>query len=82
MPTPEDATCEFERMGGSLTIFSPFGTDPLQHRQDLVGARETEFFRHVSDFSRIFHSLVNGNDRLFRDGLKLFIDLTFRLTPP
>lgn len=79
--TPEDATQAFEMTGGTLTIFSPFGRDPLQDRQDLARSRENEFFHQVADFSTIFYQLVNGNDGPFRDGLKLFIELTHRLIP-
>ena len=78
---PEDAVQAFERMGGNLTLFSPFGADPLVDRADLVAAREEEFTRQVPDFRDVFHSLVNGNDHPFRDGFKLFLELTQRLAP-
>ena len=80
--SPEDAVQAFEGMGGNLTLFSPFGVDPIADRADLVAARESEFFQRVPDFTTIFHSLVNGNDHPFRDGFKFFLELTQRLTPP
>lgn len=56
--TSADATQAFQELGGNLTLFSPFGVDPLDGRQDLLTARVTEFYRHVSDFSPLFHSLI------------------------
>ena len=78
VPTPEEAVSLFEREGGSLTIFSSFGVDPLASRPDLFQRRHAEFISRFSDFNHIFHSLVNGNDALFRDGLKFFLELTER----
>ena len=80
--SPEDAVQAFESMGSSLTMFSPSGADPLADWPVLVAAQETELFRHVSDFSSILHSLTNGNDDPFQDGLKFLLYLTEQLTPP
>ena len=79
--SPEDAIQAFERMDGNLTLLSPFGADPLADRADLVAAREAEFIRQVPGFRTIFHSLVNGNNRPFRDGFKIFLELTQSLAP-
>ena len=68
----------FEREGGSLTIFSSFGADPLAGSTDLFQRRHAEFTSRFPNFDNIFHSLVNGSDALFRDGLKLFLQLTER----
>lgn len=78
VPTPEEAVSLFEGEGGSLTIFSPFGTDPLSDSPDLFQRRHAEFISRFPNFDHIFHSIVNGNDDLFRDGLKFFIELTER----
>ena len=50
LPDPDVAVQEFESFGGNLTLFSPFGHDPLQERLDLVTQRETEFHRCYPDF--------------------------------
>ena len=81
VPSPEDAICRFQSMGGNLTIFSPFGEDPLANRPDLLSLREDKFFESTPQFSSIFHSLVNGNNQHFRDGLKVLLNLTEQLTP-
>ena len=81
MPSPEDAVQHFESMGGSLTIESLFGEDALAGRPDLIAEREHQFFHQVPEFSTIFSTLVNGNDRPFRHSLKLFLQLTEELAP-
>lgn len=79
LPSPEDAVQHFENMGGSLTIESSFGEDVLAGRPDLVAQRESTYFQQASEFSTIFHSLVNGNDLPFRQSLKLLLQLTEQL---
>ena len=79
LPDPDVAIQEFESFGGNLTLFSPFGRDPLQERLDLVTQRETEFHRHYPDFGPFFYTVVNGDYSLFRDGLLYLIDITQQL---
>ena len=67
VPELRDAVQQFESLGGHLTLFSPFGEDPLKDRADLISQRETEY--SIPDFGPIFHSLVNGDCNLFRCGL-------------
>lgn len=81
IPSPEDAVSMFEGAGGQLTISSPFGSDPLAHRPDLFQIRQSEFLDKFPDFSPIFHNLTNGNDSMFREGLKFFLQLTENYTP-
>ena len=81
IPSPEDAVSMFEGAGGNLTLISQFGSDPLVDRSDLFQMRQTEFFSKFPDFSPIFYTLSNGNDHMFRAGLKLFLELTERFTP-
>ncbi len=81
VPTADVAVQRFSAMGGKLTIFSPFGSDPLADHPALAAQREVEFSSSVPPFSAVFHAIVNGNDRLFREGVRRFIYLTDRLTP-
>ena len=53
VPTPEETVSLFEREGGNLTIFSPFGADPLADRPDLIQRRHTEF---ISSFEHNYFS--------------------------
>ena len=79
VPLPNDAVMEFEAHGGHLTLFSSFGHDPLYERDDLVKLREEEFHTHYSDFNRFFHTIVNNDISLFRDGLLFLICVSKRL---
>lgn len=81
VPPAEEAVQQFSSMGGQLTIFSPFGRDPLEDAPALVAQRDVQFSTSTPPFSTIFHAIANGNDGPFRSGLQTFINLTERLTP-
>jgi len=36
LPEPSDAVEQFESFGGHLTLFSTFGEDPLQDREEMT----------------------------------------------
>ena len=76
---PDDAVISFEAHGGHLTLFSSFGHDPLCHRDDLIKLREEQFFSCFPDFSRFFHTVVNNDMSLFREGLLFFVSVSKRL---
>ena len=69
VPEPRDAVQEFESLGGHLTLFSPFGEDPLKDRVDLISQRDAKYFARYPDFGPIFHSLIEGGYNLFGCGL-------------
>ena len=76
VPEPSDAVQHFESFGGHLTLFSPFGEDPLADRDDLVSQREADFFARYPDFGPFFYSVVNGDYTLFRAGLLFLIQVS------
>ena len=76
VPETQAIVDKFESHGRKLTTFSFFGQDPLQHREDLLHMRDEEFFKRYPDFSAFFHSVVNHDYSIFRDGLLFFIDLS------
>ena len=79
IPTAETAVQQFEAGGGNLTLFSPFGSDPLFGHSDLVAERERQFYSSYPDFAPVFHELSNGHTQLFEGGLRLFLQLTEQL---
>ena len=79
VPEADEAGRLYEENGGRLTVFSNFGQDPLEQREDLKSIRMERFKEQWPSFETIFHSLVNGNKANFRDGLLCFIDLTMQL---
>ncbi|XP_065894563.1 uncharacterized protein [Dysidea avara] len=80
LPDGDSAVNNFESYGGQLTIFSPFGEDPLRDHPALVTQREAEFHRHHPIFSDFFHTVVNGDFSLFREGILSFIDISKNLS--
>ena len=52
-----------------------------EDRPNLIAQRDAQFSYSVASFATIFHGIVNGDDRLFQDGLKKFIQLTELLAP-
>ena len=78
VPTTEEAVRQYERTGGHLNITSQFGTDPLANKMELQVQSEVKTL--ISDTDHFFHSLVNGNQGQFREGLLYVISVTQRLS--
>ena len=81
IPSTDEAVHRFHAMGGHLTTFSSFGSDPLVDHPDLVAQRDMEYARWAPEFPTIFHAIVNGNELLFKNSIVKFIELTNQLTP-
>jgi len=79
IPSVDEATQQFEAMGGNLTHFSPFGKDPLADHPNLVAERERHYYSAYPDFATIFHEISNGRTQMFEGGLQLFLQLTEQL---
>ena len=79
LPEPVDALQLFKAHGGHITVFSPFGQDPLENHPEHFQERESKFFECYPDFGPFFHSVVNGDYSLFREGLLYFIDTSKQL---
>ena len=79
LPEPADAITRFSAHGGSITLFSPFGKDPLEDHEELCEEREQNFLLQYPEFGPFFHTVVNGEFSLFREGLLFFIDLSQQL---
>ena len=56
VPEPEDAVQQFEAHGGHLTLFSAFGRDPLEDREDLIKARKEDFIENIPIWLFLLHS--------------------------
>ncbi|KAL5517477.1 hypothetical protein EMCRGX_G003023 [Ephydatia muelleri] len=66
IPSPEQAVQQYHSLGGQLTIFSHFGTDPLEDGQRAE--RDERLKANILDFPTIFYKLVNGDDKPFQNG--------------
>ena len=80
LPTPTQAIYMYRANGGHITEESNFGEDPLANDVDKYRIRENAFVQKFPSFEAIFHNLVNGNSIPFKNGLKYFIDITYRLS--
>ena len=76
IPSATAALREYEACGGNLTVFNSYGIDQLKDRQDLIEERERLFRVRYPDFGVFFHSVVNGNNVLFRGGLLYLIRIS------
>ena len=80
LPTTEEAVRQYERMGGHLNVTPRFGMDPLANNMELGAIRNENFNRRYPQFDHFFHSLGNGNQGPFREGLLYIISVTQRLS--
>ena len=79
VPSVTDAVHMYQQMGGGHL------QDPHQVRRDPLCPAKQElckvaFCGSYPSFETIFSSLVNGDTTMFRNALKFFIDVTFRLS--
>ena len=79
IPSVDEATQQFEGMGGNLTLFSLFGKDLLAEHPELLAERDRRYYSAYPDFAIIFHEISNGRTQLFEGGLQLFLQLTEQL---
>ena len=77
--TPADAVHLYQHNGGHLTEESNFGQDLLANDPQKCAIRDAAFASTYPSFEPMFYQTVNGNDRLFQEGLKYFLDITYRL---
>ena len=76
VPSPDEEVRQFTQDGGDLTLWSPFGSDPLAQSPQLQYQRQEDFNKYIPDFSVPFHQLVNGDPECFQRGLKQNINIT------
>ena len=77
--TPADAVHLYQQNGGHLTEESNDGQDSLANDPQKYAIRDAAFASRYPSFDPMFHQIVNGNDHLFQEGLRYFIDMTYRL---
>ena len=76
---PVEILQEYESAGGSITVLSQFGYDPLTGRHNLISKRDEIFYENAPSFNETFYATINGNFTLFRRGLLLLISTTNQL---
>lgn len=80
LPLPQQAANEYRLNGGTITDPDQDVTDPLFNNSEKIEIRHRSFINRYPSFDIIFQNLVNGESCMFKNGLKFFIDLTFRLS--
>ena len=71
IPSLETAVQQYHSWVAVLHCCSPFGSDPLDSDENLVTLQNRHMQANIPNFDTVFHKLVNGNDKHFRDGLKV-----------
>ena len=84
LPEPSAAVERFESFGGHLTLFSTFGEDPLQDREEMTWSVKEKliFLTWYPDFGPYFYRVVNVDYTLFHSGLLFLFSVgEFVVTP-
>ena len=71
--SPTQAANLYRQSGGNITDPAGFGIDPLLSDQHKSLIRSQAFKDKVPSFEPVFHTLVNGDNRLFREGTHVFV---------
>ena len=80
IPSPAEAVCLYQEEGGQISDGASFGEDPLYSDVNKFTIRQQSFSTSYPSFDAIFHQLVNSDASLFTNGLKFYIDITYRLS--
>ena len=81
LPEMDAAAEEYEQaQGRSLGDLSPFGSDPLKDRQDLVQLRNRHFINDVGSYEDIFSDAVSGRGHMLEQAILQLKLITDRLS--
>ena len=78
LPSPAEAISLYQE--GQISDEASFGEDPLYGDLNKSNIRQQSFSMPYPSFDPIFYQLVNSDVSLFTNGLKFFIDITYRLS--
>ena len=81
VPSVEDAIQMYTDAGGTITLNSSFGVDPLASSDALINQRETEFTQNNPSFDDIYSNVINGDGSLMAAAVLSFINITRNLVP-
>ena len=74
------AVAMYNQEGGNISDRAQFGYDPLDGDANKTSIRNQAFNGRYPSFEHIFHQLVNSNSTPFKEALKFYLDVTFRLS--
>ena len=80
LPDTTAAVAMYNQEGGNLSDGARFGHDPLSGHSNKMSIRHQAFTERYPSFEDIFHQLVNSNSTLFKEALKFYLDVTYRLS--
>lgn len=80
LPNVSSAVTLYIQEGGTISDGSQFGNDALEGYPRKIQIREQAFTEKYPSFEEIFHQLVNSNSTLFKEALRFYIDISYRLS--
>ena len=81
VPSVDEAVEMYIQAGGSITLESSFGVDPLANDENLIRRRELHFSQNIGSFADIFNNIVSGDRTLMETAILLFFNTTVNLSP-
>lgn len=81
VPSVEDAIQMYTDAGGTITLNSSFGVDPLASSDVLINQRETEFTQNNPSFDDIYSNVITGDGSFMAAAVLSFMNITRNLTP-
>ena len=80
LPDVTTAISMYNQDGGNISDGAQFGYDPLNGYANKIAIRQQAFSDRYPSFEEIFHQLINSNNNLFKEALKFYLDVTYRLS--
>ena len=80
LPDRTAAVMMYNQEGGNLSDGAQCGRDPLCGDANKMSIRHQAFTERYPSFEDLFYQLVNSNDIPFKDALRFYLDVTYRLS--
>lgn len=65
IPLGHQVVQEYSQLGGTITEFSPFGSDPLNNNREAAEERDRDFLAEFNSFNSIANAIANHNEAFF-----------------
>ncbi|XP_020914298.2 uncharacterized protein LOC110251890 [Exaiptasia diaphana] len=76
LPNGYELSQEYTQLGGQITEFSPYGSDPLLNDFQAKENRDRLFFSRYVSFENVAHAIANHQEDVFEQALLHYINLT------
>lgn len=79
IPNVDEVVQMYTDAGGTITLESSFGSDPLAGDENLKSMREQRFSQVIGSFTSVYNNVISGDGSLLQSAILFFINTTTEL---